>query len=151
MSHQLPKNAEPDPDAQNLLWIFKLVELVDQRQLRVGDDFHALAEILSLTKDDLVEKRAVHLVVVGVMSPGEGAGPAPDGCSRCRPRALPGRKAQRRARQAPRGASSIPTENLQMHWTLLPLPPAAERAVDARDVVAKKGTGRMSGPLFTDS
>ena len=55
----LADNAAPDPDAQNLLWIFKLLELVDQRQLRVGDDFHTLAEILSSTKGDLVERRAV--------------------------------------------------------------------------------------------
>jgi len=54
----LADNAAPDPDAQNLLWLFRLLELAEQGSITLGDHFHILAEILSSTKGDLVEKRA---------------------------------------------------------------------------------------------
>jgi hypothetical protein len=53
----LADNGAPDPDAANLLWLFKLMELVDAGRVPVGPRFHVVAEILSSAKGEIVERR----------------------------------------------------------------------------------------------
>ena len=53
----LADNGAPDPDAANLLWLFKLMEQVDAGRIAVGPHFHVVAEILSSAKGEIVERR----------------------------------------------------------------------------------------------
>ena len=46
-----------DPDAQSLLWLFKLMDMVDGGGIRVGPNFHVLTEVAVSEKGELVEKR----------------------------------------------------------------------------------------------
>ena len=54
----LADHTSPDPDAQNLLWLFKMMEMMDGGKFAAGPHFHVLAEILSSAKGELVERRA---------------------------------------------------------------------------------------------
>jgi hypothetical protein len=46
-----------DPDAQSLLWLYRLMELIDQGTIKVSENFHVLAEISEWAKGELLEKR----------------------------------------------------------------------------------------------
>ena len=46
-----------DPDAQSLLWLFRVMDLVDREVIRVSPNFHVVAEIAESAKGELVEKR----------------------------------------------------------------------------------------------
>jgi hypothetical protein len=46
-----------DPDAQGLLWLFRVMDLVDRGIIRVSPNFHVVAEIAEAAKGELVEKR----------------------------------------------------------------------------------------------
>ncbi|MBI5528671.1 MAG: hypothetical protein HY897_20260 [Deltaproteobacteria bacterium] len=54
----LADNEAPDPDAQNLLWLFSLLDAVREGRVASGERFHVLAEILSSAKGEIMERRA---------------------------------------------------------------------------------------------
>jgi len=46
-----------DPDAQSLLWLYRLMELIGRGKIKVSRNFHVVAEISEWAKGELLEKR----------------------------------------------------------------------------------------------